>query len=183
MSTYDDLFGPDPYQKQMWIEGAQARQAKLESTTSDKSLPELLEMVTELESQVHPLTQKQQSIIEVWSCAVARIKEKPFVEFYMLKCGPCALLEFAEHYFHGERGAGISNDIQKQYYYEEKLEVLQNVVERGPDYLQNYQKTIESLRSYIEKESKHSHWNRSDNEYVTSKMIKWIKEWKKMHLS
>ena len=97
---------------------AEMRQAILKSTTSDKSLPELIEMLTEYESQIYPLTKEQESIIEVWSCAVGRIKETPFVEFYMLKCGPCQLLEFAESYFWGSEGSGITTDIQKQYYYE-----------------------------------------------------------------
>lgn len=183
MSTYDDLLGLDPYQKQKWLESAGMRQAKLEITTSGKSLAELQQLVTELETQLSPLTKPQISIIEVWSCAVARIKEKPFVESYMLNYGPCQLLEFAESYFWGDSGAGIHTPIQKQYYYEEKLEVLQNLIQHGPDYLEKYQKMIESIRSHIEGESKSSTWQRWDNDYVTRKMIKWIKEWKGMHLS
>lgn len=182
MNSHDDLLAPEPYENQKWLQSADMRQARLDITTSDKSLAELQEMVTEQESQLLSLTNQQKSIIEVWSCAVARIQETPFVEFYMLRCGPCQLLEFAELYFWGDSGAGIHTDIQRQYYCQEKLEVLRNVIEHGPDYLQNYQKMIESIRSHIEQESKSSTWSRWDNDYVARKMIKWVKEWKSLHL-
>lgn len=178
MSFYEELFGPSSAQNQMWLAGAEGRQALLAATTSNKSLSELQQMLKDCEAQIAPLNEQQKIIVEVWCCAVGRIKEKPFVEFYMLKCGPCQLLSFAEDYLLSSSGPVISTDIQQQYYYEEKLEVLKNIIEHGPDYLQNYQNMMQSLCSFIAKEAKSSTWERWDNDYVVRKMIRWIREWK-----
>ena len=184
MNFYEeDLFGSSPYEKQKWSENEDMRQAKLRVSTAGKSVSELKKMVEECESQMPTLTEQQQNIIQCWSAAVGRIKEKPFVESYMLRCGQRELLEYAESYFSNATGPLIMTAIQKRYYYEEKLEVLQNVIEHGPDYLQKYQEMKESIRAYIEKESKSSVWGRWDNAYVAGKMIRWLSQWKKMHLS
>ncbi len=158
------------------------RQALLAATTSDKSLAELQEIVAAQESQLPSLTKKQKNTIERWCSAVARINEKPFVEFYMLKCGPCQLLEFAESYFSSESGPVVSTEIQQQYYYEEKRDVLQNLIEHNLDYLQHYQDMMKNLRSYLGEEAKSSTWNRWDNDYAVRKLTRWIREWKGRYL-
>lgn len=179
---FPDLNDPNLFKEKTWSEKSEMRQIIFDNTTSEKNLPELRDVLVKLQSRLDQLTVQQLEIIETWCFAVGCIKEIPFVEFCMVDCTPRQLLGFAENCLCQVSESVVITDIQQQYYCEEKIEVLGNIVAHGPGYLHNYRDMLRNLHFFISKEVKKSCWDRWSNDYVVRKMIRWIGLWKDLYL-